>query len=69
MAFLPKIKRDVVLNEIELNKIDLCCVQETEIKSNYPFGIMRSRKYEFEAELNNDKYLLKTCWSMRSTIF
>ena len=29
-------KKDFVLNEIELNRIDVCCMQETEIDINDP---------------------------------
>jgi hypothetical protein len=48
-------KKDLVLNELDLNNIDVCGLQETEIGKDYPIDILGNNKYEFEAELNDTK--------------
>ena len=48
-------KKDIVLNEIELNRIDVCCMQETEIDTNYPTNILSSKTHEFECEKSSGK--------------
>ena len=46
-------KRDLVLHELDQNKIDICCLQETEINNDYPINILSSSNYTLETE-NND---------------
>ena len=41
-------KKDTVLHELEVNQIDVCCMQETEIEKNYPTDILASQQYELE---------------------
>lgn len=48
-------KRDMLLDILEEKKLDVCCVQETEIAADVPIEIMSSRNYIFEGELNNAK--------------
>ena len=48
-------KKDIVLCELELNKIDICCLQETEIDENYPTNILSSPSYQLELERNSTK--------------
>ena len=48
-------KKDTVLNEIELNSIDVCCMQETELEKNYPTNILSNKTHEFECEKSTDK--------------
>ena len=48
-------KKDIVLSELESNKIDVCCMQETELEKNYPINILSTPKFEFECEKSSDK--------------
>ena len=48
-------KKDTVLRELESNKIDICCMQETELEKNYPINILSTPTYEFESEKNTVK--------------
>ena len=48
-------KKDTVLRELESNKIDICCMQETELEKNYPINILSTPTYEFESEKNTGK--------------
>ena len=48
-------KKDTVLHELEVNQIDVCCMQETEIEKNYPTDILASQQYELECEKSTDK--------------
>ena len=48
-------KRDLVLNELNKNDIDLCCLQETELGPNYPTNILSSSDFELEVEDNDIK--------------
>ena len=48
-------KKDNVLRELESNKIDVCCLQETEMDKNYPTNILSSPSYELELERNTGK--------------
>ena len=48
-------KKDTVLRVLESEKIDICCLQETEIDENYPTNILSSPSYELELEKNIGK--------------
>ena len=48
-------KKDIVLDVLQENNIDLCCLQETEIEKNYPTNILSSVNYELEVENNDTK--------------
>ena len=40
-----KNKKDYVLDVIRENEIDICCLQETEIESSFPTGILSFKGY------------------------
>ena len=48
-------KKDVIIKQLLLNNIDICCMQETEIDINYPTNILSSKTHEFECEKSTDK--------------
>ena len=48
-------KKDVVIQELLTNKIDICCMQETELDQNFPTDILSTRDFVFEPEVNNAK--------------
>ena len=48
-------KKDIVLSELESSRIDICCLQETEIDENYPINILSSPSYQLELERNSTK--------------
>ena len=54
-------KKDNVLRELESNKIDVCCLQETEIDENYPTNILSSPSYELEL---GKKFWKKKSWCL-----
>ena len=48
-------KRDIVLNELNNKKIDVCCLQEIELDTNVPYEILGNNLYRFEPERNTCK--------------
>ena len=48
-------KKDIVLDKLNNNKIDVCCLQETELDPDVPLTILRNSQYVFESELNTVK--------------
>ena len=48
-------KRDLVLSELASNKIDVCCLQEIELKHDYPVNLLGSNTFDFEVETNDNK--------------
>ena len=44
-----------VSNVIRENEIDICCLQETEIESSFPTGILSFKGYSLETEMNDTK--------------
>jgi exonuclease III len=48
-------KKDIVLDTLKRNKIDICCMQETELDTNVPTNVLDSKQYSFEPELNTNK--------------
>ena len=48
-------KKDIVLDYLKENEIDICCLQETELTIDYPINILSDREYLFESEMNNGK--------------
>ena len=58
-------KKDTVLRVLESEKIDICCLQETEIDENYPTNILSSPSYELELERNTGK----KSWCLRQQTF
>ena len=57
MEFVPILlnKKDIVTSTLTSNDIDICCLQETEIPSDFPIHILNSKKYCLEAEQNSVK--------------
>ena len=50
-----KNKKEEVKRIIEENKIDILCVQETDLQVNYPIELLTFRGYKFENETNDIK--------------
>ena len=48
-------KKIAVKEEILKNKIDICCMQETEIKVDFPTNILTFPGYRLEVETNDVK--------------
>ena len=48
-------KKDIVTDYLELNKINVCCLQETEVLMNFPENILNTRNFNLELELNDVK--------------
>ncbi len=48
-------KKDMVLNDLSQNGIDVCCFQETEIDINFPVHTLNSSKYIYESQLSTEK--------------
>ena len=48
-------KKDLVIETLKQNDIDICCLQETEIVENFPIEILSCKDYCFEAEKNTSK--------------
>ena len=48
-------KKDLVTKILSSNNICACCVQETEIPTDYPEEILDCNGYILELELNNQK--------------
>ena len=48
-------KKDYVLDILRREKIDICCLQEIEIASDFPVVALSSRDYIFESETNDVK--------------
>ena len=64
-----KNKKDYVLDVIRENEIDICCLQETEIESSFPTGILSFKGYSLEMEMNDTKIrcgvYIKNCINSR----
>ena len=50
-----KSKKDYVRTIISEEKLDICCVQECEIKPDFPIGLLTFKDYNIEAETNSVK--------------
>ncbi len=57
MESLPRAlnKRDLVLDELSKNNIDVCCMQETELDPDINPDIISSGEFVFEVEKNTVK--------------
>ena len=58
-------KRDSVTRILNENKINICCLQETEVPMNYPESMLNTGNFTVELETNDLKkragiYLKKT---------
>ena len=50
-----KNKKESIKKIIIDNEIDICCLQETEIESNFPMDLLSFKGYNYEGETNNHK--------------
>ena len=48
-------KKDLVLNDLVTNKIDICCLQETELLKDFPTESLNGSSFIFESEKNSLK--------------
>ena len=48
-------KKDIVIDILDLNKVDICCLQETEIPNGFPENILSCGGYKLELEINSSK--------------
>ena len=48
-------KKDIVLDDLLKNKIDICCLQETELEKDFPMEALNSKSYYYEAEKSEIK--------------
>ena len=48
-------KKDMVVEMLKLNKLSICCLQETEIPENFPENILNFGGYNLELEMNKEK--------------
>ena len=49
-------KKDLVLNDLVTNKIDICCLQETELLKDIPTEALNGSSFIFESEKKIIKY-------------
>ena len=45
----------MVVEMLKLNKLSICCLQETEIPENFPENILNFGGYNLELEMNKEK--------------
>ena len=50
-----KNKKDLVIETLRREKIDICCLQEVDIEANYPKEILSSKDYKLECGDNEKK--------------
>ena len=48
-------KKDLVINELRRRDISICCLQEVEIKKNFPIETLNTKDYKIEVEENSSK--------------
>ena len=48
-------KKDLVINELRRLDISICCLQEVEIKKNFPIQTLNTKDYKIEVEENLNK--------------
>ena len=48
-------KKDIVVDILSLKKINICCLQETEIPSGFPETILNCSGFTIELEMNSEK--------------
>ena len=48
-------KKDIVTGILDLNKVDICCLQETEIPNGFPENNLNCGGYKLELETNSSK--------------
>ena len=48
-------KKDIVIDYLKANKIEICCLQETEVDPNFPTKELYCKGFDLELEDNNTK--------------
>ena len=48
-------KKDIVTSYLQMNNVDVCCLQETEVPNNFPEHVLSTGGYNLELELNDSK--------------
>ena len=48
-------KKDIVVDILSTNSVKICCLQETEIQSNFPEKFLNCGGYTIELEMNSEK--------------
>ena len=48
-------KKDIVTRYLKENNVGVCCLQETEVQSDFPENILNCSGYTLELELNDEK--------------
>ena len=60
-------KKDYVINTLKKEEIDICMMQEAEIKRDYDRNLLSDKEYKIEVEVSTDKsrcatFIKKRCW-------
>ena len=45
-------KKDIVVDYLKMNNVNICCLQETEVPNNFPENVLNSGNYNIELKLN-----------------
>ena len=48
-------KKEYVINTVKKEEIDICMMQETEIKRDYDRNLLTDKEYKIEVEVSTDK--------------
>ena len=48
-------KKDIVTTYLKMQKVDICCLQETKVPANFPETILNTGGYNLELEINDSK--------------
>ena len=48
-------KKDIVTDYLKMNKVNVCCLQETDVQLNFPENVLNTGDYNLELELNDVK--------------
>ena len=55
-------KKDIVIDYLKANNVEICCLQETEVDINFPVTELNCKNYNLELEDNDTKKeLVFTC--------
>ena len=44
-------KKDIITNYLKANDVSICCMQETEVPTNYPVNILDSNSFTLELKI------------------
>ena len=45
-------KKDIVTDYLKMNKVNVCCLQETEVQPNFPENLLYTGGFNLELESN-----------------